>query len=123
MKFKLDENLGKRGRNLFLMAGYEAATISEQGLTSASDRTVIAVCKQEERCLVTLDLDFSNPLMFQPSANHGIAVLRPPKKTSLEDLLSTVKVLLHAIKEKEIVGKLWIVEKGRIREYQEMEQS
>ncbi len=66
MKLKLDENLGNRGAELFRAAGHEVATVSEQLLTSASDEKLINTCHAEQRCLITLDLDFSNPLRFAP---------------------------------------------------------
>jgi predicted nuclease of predicted toxin-antitoxin system len=74
MKLKLDENLGKRGAELFRAAGHEVATVSEQLLTSASDEKLINTCHAEQRCLITLDLDFSNPLRFAPWNYSGIAV-------------------------------------------------
>ena len=37
---------------------------------------VIAACGSEARGLVTLDLDFANPLVFPPEDFAGIAVLR-----------------------------------------------
>lgn len=40
------------------------ATVPEQRLCSVSDPTVIDVCKAEDRCLITLDLDFSNAVCF-----------------------------------------------------------
>jgi predicted nuclease of predicted toxin-antitoxin system len=64
MKLKLDKNLGKTAAALFQSAGYDTQTVPGQGLSKAADREVIAACQSEQRCLVTLDLDFGNPLLF-----------------------------------------------------------
>ncbi|XXT23884.1 DUF5615 family PIN-like protein [Sorangium sp. So ce429] len=79
MKLKLDENLGRRAAELFRKAGYDVATVPEQGPCSVSDPTVIDACKAEGRCLLTLDLDFSNPVRFRPADYPAIAVLRLPQ--------------------------------------------
>ncbi|MGK7930124.1 MAG: DUF5615 family PIN-like protein [Microcystaceae cyanobacterium] len=118
MKLKLDENIGQRGKNLLIEAGHDVTTILEQNLQSAPDTTVIQVCQNEQRCLVTLDLDFSNPLQFDPVHYSGIAVLRLPNSPNPQDLLDAIITLINALKQEEIIGKLWIVQKGRIRIYQ-----
>ena len=119
MRMKLDENLGSRCRELLIAAGHDVATVVEQGLTSASDMNVIAACHREGRAIITLDLDFSNPLSFRPSEWSGIAVLRLPRKPSYEDVVVAVKTLIDALKTETLVGKLWSVERGRVRIYQE----
>ncbi len=63
-------------------AGHDVATVLEQALTSATDADLIRLCMEEGRALVTLDLDFANPLRFRPSLYAGIAVLRLPDKPS-----------------------------------------
>jgi predicted nuclease of predicted toxin-antitoxin system len=118
MKLKLDENLGQRGAEVFRAAGHDVATVAGQNLASASDDQVIAVCHSEQRCLITLDLDFSNPLRFKPWQYSGIAVLRLPSKTTDEDLFSACRTLVGGLEGGEITGKLWIVQRHRIREYQ-----
>lgn len=67
MRLKLDENLGDRIAQLCRQAGHDTVTVREQGMSSAGDVEVLSACKSEERCLVTLDLDFSNPIVFPPS--------------------------------------------------------
>ena len=118
MKLKLDENLGRQGIELCVAAGHDTSTVLEQGLTSAPDARVMDVCREEGRCLVTLDLDFSNPLVFDPRKYAGIAVLRLPKKACHQDLLDCVRTLMAGLALREIASQLWIVDRGRIREYQ-----
>ena len=118
MKLKLDENLGVRGVQLFHQAGHDVATVAEERLCSAPDKKLIAVCRDEQRCLVTLDLDFSNPLLFRPEEYSGIAVLRLPQKPTDRDLVDTIRTLIGGLEQGSITGRLWIVQRGRIREYQ-----
>ena len=123
MRLKLDENLGTRGRDLFLQAGHDVVTVSEQGLCSATDRVLIDICRSERRCLVTLDPDFSNPLRFKPSDYAGIAVLRLATKPTPDDLFDLVRTLIGGLARQNIEGQLWIVQRGRIRIYQQEERT
>lgn len=117
MKVKLDENLGQRGGAMFAEAGHDVATVADEGLTSASDAELIEACKHEERCLVTLDMDFSNPFVFSPEEYSGIAVIRLPRRSTPEDLHARIENLIRGLAGKAVAGKLWIVERVRIREY------
>ena len=119
MKLKLDENLGLRGKAILVAAGHEVCTVVEQALAGYEDCDLIKRCRAEARGLVTLDLDFANPLVFLPSQYCGIAVLRLPPRPSHADLLALVQTLANALEHDPIEGKLWIVEPARIRIYQE----
>ena len=117
MKLKLDENLGIRAAELLRQAGHDVSTVPEQNLCSTPDKELIALCRNEQRCLVTLDLDFGNPLLYRPQDYSGIAVLRLPPKPSPNDLYETIGTLLGGLAREKIDKKLWIVEPRRIREY------
>ncbi|MCL4207158.1 MAG: DUF5615 family PIN-like protein [Pirellulaceae bacterium] len=117
MKLKLDENLGVRGAELFRAAGHDVATVSEQQLASASDREVVTACQAEQRCLVTLDQDFANPLVFEPRDYAGIAVLRLPSRPTPSDLWATCRMLIAALTREDICGRLWVVRRDRVRQY------
>lgn len=119
MRLKLDENLGKRIADIFRKGGHDTATVPEQELCSASDKELIDACRVERRCLVTLDLGFANPIIFKPTTYTGIVVLRLPRKPSPEDLLETVQTVITGLALSGVDGKLWIAQRGRIREYQE----
>ena len=117
MKFKLDENLGRRGKDLLTASGHDVTTVYDQNLTQAIDPDVIKACQNDGRCLITLDLDFGNPLRFNPSQYSGIAVLKLPAKPSYDDLLITIRTLAKAVETESIDQQLWIVERERIRIY------
>jgi predicted nuclease of predicted toxin-antitoxin system len=98
--------LGQRGSKLLRQAGHDVSTVNEQGMASAADRDLIVVCQAEQRCLVSLDLDFSNPLRFKPSNYSGIAVLRLPPKATPRDLDEAVQTLIGGLQREDITGQL-----------------
>lgn len=119
MKLKLDENLGNiRIVTLLRLAGHDVATVREQNLTSISDVQLIDICRSEGRCLVTLDRGFGNRIRFKPSDYPGIVVIRLPSQPTVEDLRFAVETLIRGLDEAEVEGKLWIIQQGRILEYQ-----
>jgi hypothetical protein len=65
---------------MLVAAGHDVSTVTLQRMESEPDAAVIEACRREGRALVTLDLDFANPLDYRPSEYAGIAVLRLPKK-------------------------------------------
>ena len=119
MRLKLDENLGRSRVALLERAGHDVAAIYGEQLTSAPDEAVLAACKREKRGLVTLDLDFSNPLRYRPGEQEGIAVIRLPRRCSHGHLEAAVAALEEGLATRPLSGKLWVVQPGLIREYQE----
>ena len=97
MKLKLDENLGRLCAELFRQAGLEVMTVPGQDLCSTADRDLIALCRAEGKTLVTLDLDFANPLLFKPSRYAGIAVLRLPARAAPAHLTDAVRTLISGL--------------------------
>jgi len=115
MRFKLDENIGSRTAHLFPEAGHDIETIFDEGLSGATDEVIFETCIREGRCLVSLDLDFADVVRFPPHRTAGIAVLRLPNDVSVRLMEKLVRDLLRHLKTEPIVGRLWIVEAGRIR--------
>ena len=118
MKFKLDENFGTRTQNVFQAAGFDIHTVYQESLSGAPDQQLYQICQEEQRCLVTLDMDFANVLRFPPENTAGIVVIRLPRNPSLPILEKLVQQFLNTLEKQPLRGHLWIVEMGRIRIHQ-----
>lgn len=114
MKFKLDENLDVRLVHLMAEQGFEADSVLGESIAGVSDEGLFDACKRTGRILVTLDLDFANPLRFPPQSSPGILVLRP-KRQNLFHVRSLLSSLIPRLRVENMDGQLWIAEPGRVR--------
>ena len=119
MKLKLDENLGRRWAKQLRDAGHDVHTIWDEQLSGASDPEVLAAAVDEARALVTIDLDFANPIRFPPSTTAGIAVLRLRDRTGRHDIDALISRFIQALEGSDPTGHLWIIDRDRVRQYEE----
>jgi predicted nuclease of predicted toxin-antitoxin system len=119
VKLKLDENLGRRWASQLRDGGHDVHTVIDEGLSGANDVDVLAAAVAEDRALVTLDLDFANPIRFPPHETAGIAILRTRDRAGRDELDGLVGRLAIALGEADLSGHLWIVERNRVRQYEE----
>ncbi|MCC6467866.1 MAG: DUF5615 family PIN-like protein [Alphaproteobacteria bacterium] len=89
----------------------------QQRLDGASDDRLFEVCRAEERCLITLDLDFANPLRFALAGTAGVCVLRYAPTAVQQSMLAAINTLAAALQRHDVAGQLWIVTPDRIRAY------
>ena len=87
-----------------------------EGLSGSTDESVIDAAFAAERALVTLDLDFANPMRFPPGASPGIAVLRVQERPGRKDIDLVVGQLIFGLAAHDLTGRLWVVEPAHIRE-------
>jgi len=118
MKFKLDENFGTRTQQLFRAAGHDVQTVHDEGLQGSPDQYLYEVCCTEQRCLISLDLDFADVIRFPPNQSAGIVVIRVPRNPSLLLLEKLIRQFLKMLARMPVEKQLWIVEVGRIRVHQ-----
>ena len=55
-RFKLDENLPAAVKAVLIEQGHDALTVVDQHLGGYDDDKIAAVCSEEDRILVTIDL-------------------------------------------------------------------
>lgn len=118
MRFKLDENFGPWAQEAFRQRGLNCPSVYDQGLRGADDEAVLKAAVAEQRILVTMDTGFGNVVAYPPERTAGIVVLRVPGRASRALILTLIKAFLDAAYGREIRGRLWIVEPGRIRKHE-----
>ena len=114
MRFKTDKNLPKEIAELLTQSGHDAIRVDEQGLAGVADPGIAAVCQVEHRVIVTLDTDFMDVRRFPPENYAGLIVLRPHRQ-AVPRLIAMTKRFVLLLDNEPLVGKLWIVDEGRIR--------
>ncbi|MHB8777416.1 MAG: DUF5615 family PIN-like protein [Anaerolineales bacterium] len=95
MKFKLDENIPVEASILLRESGHDAVTVLDQNMGGKADEHIIRVCTQEQRALLTLDLDFADIKAYPPSNYHGIFVLRVRQQSRSKVLEVITKLIPH----------------------------
>lgn len=107
MRFLLDENIPLSVLWWLMTQGYEAKTVREVGLVGRSDQALNAYLHRENRVLITLDLDFSDPIKL-PLGPARI-VLRPVVTDGelMQRLLR--QALTWGVPQP---GELWVVQPG-----------
>lgn len=82
---------------------------------------VIDVCRREGRCLVTCDRGFGNRLKYNPSNYSRIVIIRLPSRYTFADWREAIEILITGLESADVIGKLWIIQQGKILEYQAIE--
>jgi predicted nuclease of predicted toxin-antitoxin system len=114
VRLKIDENLPQEVTMLLRENGYDAVSVFDQSMSGETDTIVFEVCQNEERVLVTLDLDFSNIQAYPPASASGMIVLRLGRQDKAS-VLDVMKRLIPVFETHAPNHKLWIVEEDRIR--------
>lgn len=114
MKFKIDENLPVEVAERLKLAGHDAATVLAQKLVGKPDEDLAAICQQEGRIIITLDLDFADIRAYPPGEFVGAIVLRLQQQDKMH-VLHVLEPLLESLKTETPEKKLWIVDEHRIR--------
>jgi predicted nuclease of predicted toxin-antitoxin system len=114
IRFKVDENMPAEAAAMLTQIGHDALTVPDQQMGGRADPDVAAVCRQEGRAVVTLDLDFSDIRAYPPADYPGIIVLRL-SRLDKHRVLAALQRLLSTLDQEPLAGKLWIVGETTVR--------
>lgn len=116
LKFKVDENLPEVAAKILRDAGFDAETVLSEGLGGAQDSSLAAVCLEEGRALVTLDLDFSDIRTYPPDEYPGFIVLRIHNH-SISHISAIMEKVVALLQRERLSGTIWSVDERRVRIY------
>ena len=114
MRFKFDENLPADLGALLRQEGHDAHSVLDEDLHGASDPSIARVCQDEQRILITLDLDFAHIKNYPPQDYHGIILLRLARQDR-DTVLAMIPRILVLLQTEPITQRLWIVDDNRTR--------
>lgn len=95
-------------------------TVRDQKLQGVPDAHLASVCLQEQRALITLDLDFADIRAYPPDQFAGLIVMRLNSQ-SRTHVLHVLQALLPILGKERLEGRLWIVDEAAVRIHGEKE--
>lgn len=114
MKFKSDENLPSDLGALLRADGHDAHSVLDEDLRGATDPAIAKVCQDEQRILITLDLDFAHIRNYPPQDYPGIIILRLARQDR-DRVLAIMPRILSLLQTETIAQRLWIADDHRTR--------
>ena len=94
--------------------GHDAHSVLDEELRGAADPSIAKVCQDEQRTLITLDLDFAHIRNYPPQDYPGIIVLRLARQDR-DTVLAIIPRILTLLQTEPIAKRLWIVDDNRTR--------
>ncbi|MBL8886535.1 MAG: DUF5615 family PIN-like protein [Phycisphaerales bacterium] len=101
-------------RDLLRSQNHDAMTVRDQELVGSADVDLLAICRNENRILITLDLDFADVRFVSGESHPGIVVLRAAR-LGKSDILSIVTKVVPSFETEAVSDSLWIVDETRVR--------
>ena len=116
MRFLIDADLPRSTKDLLRRYGHEGIDCRDVGLGSVADAHIARYAQDKALCVLTGDADFSDIRAYPPDRYHGLVILHVPPNATASMILSLLEGFLKQEKVViSVVGKLAIVEPGRVR--------
>jgi len=77
MKLKLDENLSRHLKPVLIGLGHDVLTAADENLLSHPDTELAQAAKEDQRMLMTLDVEFADLRKYPPGAHPSVILFRP----------------------------------------------
>ena len=115
MKFFLDENISLLLVSELQKLGFEVEHAISVGLRGAKDEEIAQYAKKQKAILITKDIEFGSLILYPNGSHYGLIVLRFPCNFTTDFIFKHLKIFLTNVEEKNLIGKMVIVEIGKYR--------
>jgi predicted nuclease of predicted toxin-antitoxin system len=114
LRLKLDENLSRHLKPQLAELGHDVATAGDEGMLGRPDIELGAAAKNEQRMVLTLDLEFADLRKYPPGSHPGVLLFRPRSMGPLA-VNRFVQDFIKAVDLEEFAGCNVVVEYDRVR--------
>ena len=114
MKFLVDMPLSPTVAKWLRDQGHDAVHASDIGLFRAPDTEIMERAKNENRTILTADLDYPHLLALSKASEPSVILFRDGNWSDA-DVHERLRTILASLTEAEIVDSIIVVERERIR--------
>jgi predicted nuclease of predicted toxin-antitoxin system len=114
MKFLVDMPLSPALALWLARQGHDAVHALEMGLDRAADTTILETARNEQRVVVTADLDFPRLLALEEAEGPGLILFRGGNYSE-EESIGHLGRALDTVASEEMPKSIIVIEKKRIR--------
>jgi predicted nuclease of predicted toxin-antitoxin system len=114
MKFLVDMPLSPALATWITDQGHDAVHAMDRGLDRASDNIIFERAREEQRVIITADLDYPRLLAFAHTEEPGLILFRGGNYSE-QEALGRLKRVLKIIPLEELPHSIIVIEKDRIR--------
>ncbi len=114
MKFLVDMPLSPDLARWLRARDHDAVHAGEQGLSRAPDPLLLAEAREQQRIVVTADLDFPRLLALTYATGPGVILYRGGNFSDAE-MISLMERVLGRYDEQELAHAIVVVDRNRLR--------
>ena len=114
MRFLVDMPLSPELAALLVQSGHDAVHALELGLDRASDASILERAREDQRVVVTADLDYPRILALTQSQGPGLILFRGGNYSEAESVARLRRALV-TVPAEELAHSIVVIEKDRIR--------
>jgi predicted nuclease of predicted toxin-antitoxin system len=114
VKFLVDMPLSPALARWLVDAGYDAIHAGDIGMERAPDVEIVSHASQNERIVITADLDYARLLALTGALEPSLILFRGGDWSD-DEVIARINQLLQSVVDAEIERSIFVIERNRVR--------